>query len=248
MQFQNYKFRPSSVGKITVGFEDPNLTEVMERDLNELLAKVKLTEPQAKKRDELIKRRDAEKSLSAGAVTFVRDLVDQIYYDYNDFVTSKYFDKGNACEQMAIDYLNTNLFTNYTKFPEGKYENEYLISNGCDIKDGRIIRDIKNAWSKKTMPRFKKDILTHDYKWQGISYLWLFDAEEFHLDYVLMSTPENLIGYENKDLHNVENLPFEKRYKTVSFKRDPEQEKILKKAIELARIEMNTYWNLLIND
>jgi ABC-type taurine transport system substrate-binding protein len=94
MQFQNYKFRPSSIGKIMTGFDTPNLTEVMERDLSELLAKVTLTEAQAKKRDELTKRRDAEKQLSAGAITYVHDLVDQIYYDYKDFITSKYFDKG----------------------------------------------------------------------------------------------------------------------------------------------------------
>jgi hypothetical protein len=248
MQFQNYKFRPSSIGKIMTGFDTPNLTEVMERDLSELLEKVKLTEAQAKKRDELIKRRDAEKQLSAGAITYVHDLVDQIYYDYKDFITSKYFDKGIICEQMAIDYLNTNLFTNYTKFPEGTYENDFLVSKGCDIKDGRIIRDIKNAWSKKTMPRFKSEILSHDYKWQGIAYMYLFDAEEFHLDYVLMPTPENLIGYENKDLHNVENLAFEKRYKTASFKRDPAMEKLIEQAVKLARVEMNNYFDLLIND
>jgi hypothetical protein len=57
-----------------------------------------------------------------------------------------------------------------------------------------------------------------------------------------------LIGYENKDLHNVENLAFEKRYKTASIKRNPALEKLIEQAVKLARVEMNNYFDLLIND
>lgn len=248
MNFQNYKFRPSSIGKITVGLDKPTLTEKQAETLAELLTKVKLTEKQAETRDELISKRDADPVLSSGAITELHNIVDQLYYEYRDIISNKYFDKGNYCEQMAIDYLNANLFTNYEKFPEGSYENDFLVSRGCDIKSGKMIRDIKNAWSKKTMPRFKSEILTHDYEWQGIAYMWLFDADEFHLDYVLMPTPKELIGYENKDLHDVESLHFEKRYKTVSIQRDPEKEKIIELAVKLARIEMENYYDLLIND
>lgn len=248
MKFQDYKFHPNSVGAITVGLDKPNLTENQQNMLNDLLAKIELTDKQAETRDELIAKRDKEKQLSAGAITFVRNIVDQIYFEYNEQINTKYFDKGIICEQEAIDYLNANLFTNYVKFTEGKYENEYLTSRGCDIQDGRIIRDIKCAWSKKTMPRFKSEIMIHDYKWQGISYMWLFDADEFHLDYVLVSTPVELRGYESDELHDVDHLPFTKRYKTSSIKRDVAMENVLKQAIKLARIEMQSYWDLLTND
>lgn len=248
MNFQHYKFSPSSLGAIMVGLDKPKLTEAQSRDLNVLLSKIELTVPQATKRDELIAKRDAEDKLSTGAITFVHNIVEQIYYGYKEEINSKYFDKGNLCEQAAIDYMNDNLFTDYVKFPEGRYENDYLISRGCDIKYSRIIRDVKNAWSKKTMPRFKSEIITHDYNWQGIGYMWLFDADEFHLDYVLMSTPAELRGYESDDLHDVEDLPFSKRYKTNSILRDEYTFELIKKAVTLARVEMQTYLDLLVND
>lgn len=236
------------MGSIMVGLDKPKLTETQTRDLNTLLSKVQLTEKQAEKRDELQAKLTAPDKLSTGAITFVRELVDQMYYNYKGEVNSKYLDKGSISEQDAIEYLNDNLLTNYEKFPEGKYENDFLISRGCDIKDGRIIRDVKNAWSKKTMPRFKSEIMTHDYKWQGIAYLWIFDADEFHLDYVLMSTPPELRGYESDDLHDVEDLTFNKRYKSDSIQRNDNDFELIKKAVMLARIEMQDYLNLLIND
>lgn len=248
MNFQNYKFHPSSIGSIMVGLDKPNLTEAQSKLLNDLLAKIKLTDKQAEARDELLKKQSAKKQLSAGAITYVKNLVDQIYYEYNEEINSKYLDKGIICEQQAIDYLNDNLLTNYTKFPDGIYENEYITSRGCDIKDGRKVRDIKNAWSKKTMPRFKSEVMTHEHKWQGVSYMWLFDADEFHIDYVLMPTPVELRGYELDCLHDVENLPFKKRYKTDMIKRSKELENIIIQAVKLARVEMQKYWDLLIND
>lgn len=248
MNFQNYKFSPSSLGSIMVGLDKPNLTVKQAETLNDLLGKIKLTDKQAETRDELITKRDSQPSLSTGAVSFVRNIVDQMYYEYRDEVTSKYFDKGIVMELPSIEYMNTNLFTNYEKFPEGRYENDYITSRGCDIKDDRIIRDVKNAWSKKTMPRFKSEIMTHDYKWQGIAYMWLFDADEFHLDYVLMTTPPELRGYESDDLHDVDHLHFNKRYKTDCILRNESDFDLIKVAVRLARQEMDSYYESLIND
>lgn len=239
------RFRPSEIGNICQGLSKQGLTDVQKKTLDELLSKIKLTDKQAITRDELIAKRDAEPQLSTGGETYVREIVEKYLYSYSDRLETRPMTKGIEAEQEGIEYLNSQLFTNYTKFPEGIYENEWLISVGCDIKQGTITRDIKLSWSKKTHPKTWQDAYNSTYEWQGRAYMMLFDTMEHYVDHLLIDTPDELIGYEDKSMHKMYNLTYEQRHTSIRFMRDSAKEEILKLAVKLARIYATEYEEIL---
>jgi len=245
MNFQNYKFRPSEIGNIMAGFSKQGLTIKQSETLEDYLSREKLTAMQEATLADLIAKRDAPSKLSSGGVTYVRNLVRQKYLGYRERIENRYMDKGIQCELSAILELNNNEFTNYEKFTEGTYENDYIISVGCDIKHERTTRDIKLSWSKKTHPLLREEAENTNYYWQGMCYMWLFDTDEHHLDHILTSTPDELRGYESEDLHDCDDLEWNKRYLTYKYDRDESVIEMIPKAVECARIEMQNYWNLI---
>lgn len=228
------KFHPSSVGRLMADEPTASITPLQLQALNDLLSKVKLTEKQAEKRDELIAKRDAPPQLSAGAKTYVRDIVDSIEYKYTSDFYSKETDKGTICEQYSIDLLNRLTFNSYEKFPDGNYENDYLTSRGCDIKHGRVVRDIKSSWSKKTHPKSWKQAESKLYEWQLRAYMMLFDCDDAYLDFMLVDTPDELIGYEDPSLHCMDDLTDSQRWTSIHYKRDLTLEKKMIRNIKLA--------------
>ena len=69
--YQMLKVRASSSAPLFSG--EDGLTDKQAEQLEGLLSKIKLTELQAKTRDELIVKRDAEPTLSAGGKKLVED-------------------------------------------------------------------------------------------------------------------------------------------------------------------------------
>lgn len=243
MQYNSYRFRPSALHNIMSGFDKPALTTVQDNRLKELMSKIQLTEKQAIERDDLIRKQNEGPRLSAGAITYVRTLVRQDYLGYSEELDLRQIDKGLTLEDEAIQELNRNTFSSYEKYPSGMYQNEYLVSIGCDIKHHRITRDIKCSWSKKTHPLTKDEAFSSAYFWQGHAYMWLFDTDEHHIDHILLSTPDELRGYDSEQLHDCDDLTWEQRYTTWSVKRDEFLIRQIICAVELARIEMNNYHN-----
>jgi hypothetical protein len=245
MNFDNLKLRPSEVGKICAGLAKPSLTENQKEKMLELANKANRTEKQEITYQELLAKNAAVPTLSAGAITYVHELVDMKVYCYDIDLDNRYVNKGISCENEAIQFLNENLFTSYSKFPEGRYENDWLISSGCDIIDRGIVRDIKCPWSKKTHPKRYEDGLDPIYEWQLRAYMMLFDCHTAYLDYVLIDTPPELMGYESESLHDMSNLRYEQRHTSIMYKRDFELENVIKKGVELARIEAKNYFETL---
>lgn len=243
MNFDKLKIRPSELGKLMVGLDKPNLTENQANELNTLLAKEKRTEIQQAKLDDLQAKLKAPPQLSAGAITYVHELVEAKVYKYKKSLDTKEASKGLTCESEAINYLNENLFENYTKVVEAKYENEWLISIGCDIMKGKVVRDLKCSWNKSTHPKTWEQAHSSLYEWQGRAYMMLFDCDVFYLDYVLIDTPPELIGWEDPSLHEMHDLTYEQRHTSVRYKRDIELEKLIPIAVKLARIEANKYYD-----
>ena len=243
--YDNLRLRPSEFGKVVSGLDKPNLTEKQSETLAELQAKDKRTDVQERTMAELIAKRDAAPQLSEGAKTYIREMVEADVYGYTDRIENKYFDKGIAMEQAAIDFLNESYFENYEKFPAGAYTNEWLVSNGCDIKKGLIIRDIKCSWNKKTHPKTWEQAYNSQYEWQGRCYMMLFDADEFYVDHILVNTPEHLIKFEDISLHVMDNLTIDQRHTSIKFERSLELEKIIPIAVKLCRAYANDYLNEL---
>lgn len=174
-----------------------------------------------------------DEKLSAGAKTVCENLAKQFVYGYDEIITSKYMDKGIQVEDAAIELVNSVFFTDYAKNTERK-SNDW-ITGECDIfAPGKII-DVKSSWSLQTFPATAAAGANKGYEWQGRAYMWLWDVEQFEINYCLVSTPDELIGYEPESLHSVDHINPELRVTRITYNRDKSLEEKIKLRVEAAR-------------
>jgi len=193
--------------------------------------KLLMTQPKSKKNSEL----------SETAKSLIKDLAKESVFGVRKNITSKAMEKGTRCEQDSIDLLNLVLFEDYQKHV-GRVENEY-IKGECDILTNDCIRDVKTSWSFDTFPFFSDDI-TNDYEWQMRGYMWLYDRPKAYVDFCLVDTPEDLIGYEQLEMHSVNSIDIAKRVKSICYERDTEKEQMIAEKVIVAR----EYYNRLIEE
>lgn len=180
--------------------------------------------------------------LSETAKKVIEDEIRTLYFGVREKISSKAMQKGIDCEQQSIDLLNNvefRLSKPYVKNSERK-SNEW-ITGECDIYDAesRTIRDIKTSWSIATFPLFADN--ANDYEWQMRGYMMLWDCDTAIVDYCLVDTPENLIGYEQRELHIVSHIDEDKRVKSFVFERDEQKEQRIKERCE----QLQEYFELL---
>ena len=171
--------------------------------------------------------------LSVGAKTFVKKMAAEFVYGFDEVITSKYLDKGLRVEDQSIELLNSVLFTNYTKNKERK-TNDW-ITGECDIFTGHQITDIKSSWSLTTFPVLSEQGEDTDYEWQMRGYMMLWDVNLADVAYCLVDTPEDLIKYEDVNLHRVSHIAPELRVTLVHYERDKDLEEKIKVKVEAAR-------------
>lgn len=210
------RFRASGAAPLFLGRD--GLTDVQKRDLDDLLNKIKLTDIQAAKRDDLIKKRDAEPTLQAGAITYVREVVNKYVYNYKESFGNRSTDKGTEVESESIEIYNRLMFTNYKKLEEGDeyYELSYGSFTGHpDVVDKSklFVLDIKSPETKKTFPKLPEDGENTTYEWQVKLYLYMLrmtstlDWRHGEYAYVLTNTPEGMVGdWEEPSLHIMDDL------------------------------------------
>ena len=67
-------------------------------------------------------------------------------------------------------------------------------------------------------------------------YMWLWDAEQWEVNYTLLSTPEDLIRYEPASMHFVDHVPEHLRLTTWTITRDAAKEALMVEKIKAARV------------
>ena len=209
------KIRSSSCSPLFMG--DDGLTDIQQSQLDELLSKIKLTEAQAIKRDQL-QQKAGEVQLSKGAKTLIEEYINREYYGYTESFSNPKTQKGWDVEQESIDIYNRIFFTNYHK--QAEFDKYYHISHGIsvghpDIVDceNKKIIDIKSSWSKKTFPKTIEQAYDPNYEWQVKHYLYIMtkmtgdDWRHGEVAFILTTTPEELKpDYEDDSLHYMEHL------------------------------------------
>jgi len=179
--------------------------------------------------------------LSVGAKTFIAKQAKEFVYGFDEKISSKYMDKGIQVEDQSIELLNSVLFTSYQKNIERK-DNDW-ITGECDIFTGDSIIDIKSSWSLTTFPALAEQGEDKDYEWQLRAYMWLWNVDKASIAYCLVSTPEDLIKYEDQSLHQVDHIAPELRVTRVFYERDKTLEDKIKVKVEAAR----EYYQQIIN-
>jgi hypothetical protein len=232
------RFRASGIAPLFLGRD--GLTDVQIATLNKhldrqlewaneddakLKKKLELTDNMRNEMHALLdKQNELEKGnveLSKGAQTFIKDVVRQGIMKFSaPFGGNKYTEKGNQCEDMAIELYNSIFFKDYKKLVEGDefYELSYGLVGGhpdiVDIDNKKVI-DIKVPWSKDTFPDFEEDGESDLYKWQIRTYLYMLRKmtgdntwSDGEIAYMLIDTPEALVPEnDGDDLHMMSDLP-----------------------------------------
>ncbi len=187
-----------------------------------------------------------DSELSVGAMTYCRELAKQHVYGFAPSIQSKYLDKGQIVEQQAIDLYNEVFFCNLRKNTERR-ENQWL-SGECDIYTGEKTIDIKSPWSLQTFPATVADAHDSDYEWQGRGYMMLWDCEQHEVAYCMVSTPDELIGFDDASIHYVDEIAPELRITRIVYERDRAKEEKIKTKVEAAQKYIAQVIEQIINE
>jgi len=184
-----------------------------------------MTEPKTK----------SEGPLSVGAKTHIRNLAAQEIFGVEFEVTSKEMEKGNLVEPDGIALLNRVRGLSLVKNTERR--SNAWITGEADLFDATARRghDLKCPWSVATFPITVVDCEDKLYEWQMRGYMWLWDADQWEVNYALISTPEHLIRYEPASMHFVEHIPEHLRLTTWTVTRDATKEAAMVEKIKAAR-------------
>lgn len=172
-------------------------------------------------------------ALSVGAKSYVEELAKQYVYGYTRHVSTKEMQKGLIVEGQSIALLNEVLFTRHIKNEERR-ENEW-IGGTCDIYTGSGIHDIKSSWSLNTFPATLRDAEDSTYQWQVRGYMMLWNADYAEVNYCMVDTPDELIGFEDQSAHLVSHIDPMLRVTRVRYERDKELEDLIRFKCEAAQ-------------
>lgn len=168
------------------------------------------------------------KTLSEGAKTYLRSLARQSIYGYRPDLDVKYLRKGLALEGDAIALLNRVFLERYEKHV-GRVETD-LFTGECDILPPGVdyLRDTKVAWSLETFPCIAEDAHDDDYEWQVRAYMNIYDRQRAFVDFCMLTTPDDIRGYESPNIHDVSHIEDERMLVTsVMYERDMEIEALM---------------------
>lgn len=184
-----------------------------------------MTEPKTQK----------EGPLSVGAKTWIRELAAQEIFGVDFEVTSREMEKGIVCEPDSIALLNRVRGLALQKNTERR--TDAYFTGECDLfnADSNRGHDLKTSWSLKTFPIALADCKDKVYEYQMRAYMRLWNAASWSVDYCMVNTPENLIGYEPMSMHFVDHVPERMRVTSWVVVRDMEIEALMVEKIKHAR-------------
>jgi hypothetical protein len=233
--------RCSSIGRLMAKPENADLDPIyLTPEVQAILNKTKRSDEEKSVLEDV-----RRKSLSAGGKTHVRELLREDIYGFEPAeIETRPIMKGRTVEQQCIDMLAR--LTGRPLVKNTKRRNNGLISGECDIFDAplRHGRDVKAPYSMATMPIVLDDCYDSGYEWQMQGYEILWDAETWSVDYVLVSTPEDLIGFDPQALHFVDHIPEHHRWTTWTVHRDRKLASLIEDKVLAAR----RYYRQMAND
>lgn len=159
-------------------------------------------------------------------------LKEKIYGTRREF-TSKYTDKGNTNEGIAIEMAAQKLNEPMLLKNDEWFENEY-IHGTPDIVLPEMVIDVKCSWDAFTFPLFEEELPNKDYYWQLQAYMWLTGTNTGKVVYCLTET-----DYEHPQY---EGVPVDKKVKVFDVEYDPKAVEKIKERVN----ECNEYLKQLL--
>lgn len=134
--------------------------------------------------------------LTDGIKTHLEEVFIGQLYGVEKEIYSKYFDKGNACEQDGLDILSKQILKAFAAKNKREYSNDY-VKGTPDCLHKNMVFDIKNAYD---LFSFGKASATWDYKWQVRTYQFLTGQSRGYVLYCLADMPDFLFADEERKL------------------------------------------------
>jgi hypothetical protein len=200
--------------------------------------------------------------LSATTKTYIKELVLEHKYGIKKEINSRYLDKGNQVEDMAIELAEQALDLGFVFKNELFFENDHLTGTPDIITDTLIV-DVKSSWNGTTFPMFEDELPNKDYYWQLQGYMELTGKHNAIVAYCLVDTPEDIVldeirrvAWAKKELepseeteqdvrsqHEFSHIPKDKRVKAFLVEKDEHAIWQIKERVEQCREYYTELWN-----
>jgi hypothetical protein len=200
--------------------------------------------------------------LSATTKTYIKELVLEHKYGIKKEINSRYLDKGNQVEDMAIELAEQALDLGFVFKNELFFENDHLTGTPDIITDTLIV-DVKSSWNGTTFPMFEDELPNKDYYWQLQGYMDLTGKHNAIVAYCLVDTPEDIVldeirrvAWAKKELepseeteqdvrsqHEFKHIPKDKRVKAFLVEKDEHAIWQIKERVEQCREYYTELWN-----
>ena len=200
--------------------------------------------------------------LSATTKTYIKELVLEHKYGIKKEINSRYLDKGNQVEDMAIELAEQALDLGFVFKNELFFENDHLTGTPDIITDTLIV-DVKSSWNGTTFPMFEDELPNKDYYWQMQGYMDLTGKHNAIVAYCLVNTPEDIVldeirrvAWAKKELepsqetendvrsqHEFSHIPKDKRVKAFLVEKDEHAIWQIKERVEQCREYYTELWN-----
>lgn len=198
--------------------------------------------------------RSKSEVLSETAKTLVQDMFKEKELGIYKEFSSRYTDKGNQNEDLAIELASEVLDWNWILKNEEKFKNDYIVGTP-DLVNDTLLADIKCSWSGATFPMFDTELKNKAYYWQLQGYMWLTGHKQAELVYCLTNTPFEIVESEVRkehwklclidedpivreaveSLHNFDHIDNKMKVKRFIVEYDEKAIEQLKEKIEVAR-------------
>ncbi|MCT3674479.1 hypothetical protein HZQ94_14925 [Elizabethkingia anophelis] len=223
INFNDYLFRCSSLGKLMVGVEKTGLTDKQTELLSTLYGKRSeyaakgkfLSDAQTKQMAELMNKRDTKPEVSQTTKSYLKNLHREVMMKRQKTIETKYTEKGITVEEKSIS-LYTNVFGKLLVKNKIRFADKYKTGEPDNVQ-GKV-RDFKSSWDFSTFPMYDTEIENRDYLSQLDGYMDLTGKKEAELIYCLIDTPSNIIEDELRRLNwksNIFNLEGEIREECI---------------------------------
>jgi hypothetical protein len=200
--------------------------------------------------------------LSATTKTYIKELVLEHKYGIKKEINSRYLDKGNQVEDMAIELAEQALDLGFVFKNELYFENDHLTGTPDIITDTLIV-DVKSSWNGTTFPMFEDELPNKDYYWQLQGYMELTGKHNAIVAYCLVDTPEDIVldeirrvawakkelepseetEYDVRSQHEFSHIPKDKRVKAFLVEKDEHAIWQIKERVEQCREYYTELWN-----
>jgi hypothetical protein len=198
LDFTNYKFRCSSLGKLMTGVK-PALTPKQETEMKRLIAKRdvgKITDNQTIELGKYLEQIKQSYELSATVKSELKKIHKQEFLKRRATIETKYMNKGIEVEEKSFTLYSNETGRLFFKNKQ-RFENEFLTGEPDEVKE---LIDFKSSWNSETFPLYETEIPETDYDLQLQGYMELTGKSKSKLVYCLIDTPIEIVKSELRTL------------------------------------------------